>query len=81
MKTLQECREAINHEFGEFIMYRASEQMRTFVRLLDAMIDEKFLDLVDISPASLEKKQGALQQLISIRQGIIDPERAGIVSV
>jgi hypothetical protein len=60
---------------GAFIQYRRSEATKELVGLIDALIEQSQFDLLSVSKENLERKQGAVGQLILLRKFIIDPEK------
>jgi hypothetical protein len=73
MKTDEARRGAIIQELSELLLFRGSDSVRQLVRLLDALIEDTLADLAFVDPANLQRKQGALAQLMALRRSIVDP--------
>ncbi len=70
MQTAVQRRNAIQSATTEVRAYRNSQPIRLLVRLLDALMEEHCADLVLITPEALPHKQGAIRQLMSLRQAL-----------
>ena len=71
MTTPEQRRDLIAAETAEFLQYRASNQTRQFLALLDAIIADHLADLVTIRAERLTYVQGAVRQLQALREVMV----------
>ena len=70
MQTLQARHAAIEQETQELRAWRNSAAMHGLARLLHLLIEEHCADLAFIAPDQLQLKQGALRQLMQLRDAL-----------
>lgn len=67
MPSPEQRRAAIQAATADFVAFRASHQTRSLIALFDALIAQYFADLATVKPERLAHVQGALAQVIALR--------------
>jgi|GEM_PF-3566065 len=68
MKNPEQLRAELTTGVSELLMFRNSDQMRQWISVFDSLIASYHQDLMTVTPENLQKKQGALQQIVALRR-------------